>query len=347
MKRLKRYWFPFSLALGLIAYELLFAWLLILGKPIGTTWSGNAFVIHEIARWLATIALAFSIHAAARSVAKDEREARLASLLSVGGIGLGWLYAAALGTASTRSPLLEHAPDLMTSFAVVPTLQGDGGGILALALLIYVMRGAWEAIHLPSRRIAPVIFAIVALTIFRPYAIPLIGIAIALAWAKQIRDAHDRHGSILHPVLLLLSLVPALTMALTVFVAPSVREVRLAATEIPIASWDRWVFALLPVALALAWIAAHHTHRRLFLKSSRWCLVWIVTAAVLTLVLPVPWHGVYTEGLMVPLVFVTLPFWSALTDALPKLARTILIAGLVSASALSLVASQLAWLSTQ
>lgn len=332
----------------------------------------SPILIHEIARAFATLALAFSLHAAARSVAKDEREARLGSLLAAGGIGLGWLYSAVLGATNQWSWRTDGAPDIVTEFAVVPTLLGGAHMILSMALLIYVMRGVWEVAHNPARRLWTVMLATAALTAFHPYFIPLIVAALCLAWVKCVRDAtraphsapqrsgthtairrdtygrmrlfNDHDGTFLRPLLLLASLLPSLAYYLWLLRDPAFRVHHLQANFLPLASPDRWLFALLPAALALAWLARRHDRWRLFLKHSRWCLVWLVSAAALALLLPVPWSRKLTEGLMVPLALLTLPAWSALFSRLPRLARSILLAGLAGAAPLHMFASQAAWL---
>ncbi len=393
---LRRIWFPATLGLGLVVYELLFTWLLIYGEPAGTRWlgdtlqnSGDAAVylayirqgswllanpfavephalrfdliwsslsmihawtrlppvlIHEAARWLATIALAFSIHAAARSVAKDEREARFASLLAAGGIGLGWLYSAAIGAANQWTLKTDGAPDIVSEFSVAPNLLGGAHLILSVALLLYVMRGIWDIHDDARRRIWPVMLAVLALTSFHPYFIPLVVAVIFVAWTKRLRDAAHHRGALARPLLLALSLLPSLAYYLWLFTDQFFRQHQLETNYLPLASWDRWIFVLLPSVLALAWIALQHDRRRLFLKNSRWCVAWLAAAAVLALFLPVPWSRKLTEGLMIPLVFITLPFWSALVGSLPRLARNLLMAGLIGAAPLHLFASQVAWL---
>ncbi|OGL73746.1 hypothetical protein A3E39_03830 [Candidatus Uhrbacteria bacterium RIFCSPHIGHO2_12_FULL_60_25] len=396
MKRLKRYWFPLTLALGLIASELLFAWLLAYGQPTGTRWLGDTLqnssdvavylsyirqgtwllrnpfavephvlrfdlvwsalsavhgwtklsplLLHEIARWAATVALAVSVHAAARSVARDEREARLASLLAIGGIGLGWLYSATLGATNSWTWRTDGAPDIVSEFAVVPTLFGGAHMILSIALLIYVMRGLWEVIEQPHRRIWTVMLAIAALTSFHPYFIPLIAAVLFVAWAKRVRDPAHHSGIIARPLLLAASFLPSLAYYLWLLSDPVFRVHYLQTNVLPLASLDRWVFVLLPAAIAFAWIAMQHDRRRMFLKQTRWCQAWLVAATILALFLPVPWSRKLTEGLMIPLVYLTVPAWSAIAASLPKLARSLFIGGVAGASALHLFASQAAWL---
>ncbi|HWQ99483.1 MAG TPA: hypothetical protein VN397_01395 [Candidatus Methylomirabilis sp.] len=393
---IRRHAFPIALALGLIAYELLFTWLLANGEPLGTRWLGDTLensgdvalylneirqgswllknpfavephltrfdlvwstlsvihgwsklsplLVHELARWVATVALAFSVHAAARSVAKDEREARLASLLAVGGIGLGWLHSATLGATGSWTWRTDGAPDIVSEFAVVPTLLGGAHMILSSALLLYVMRGLWEVMEHPSRRVWTVMLAIAALTSFHPYFIPLIAAVLFVAWAKHVRDAAHHRVAVARPLLLAASFLPSFAYYLWFLTDPLFRTHHLEMNRLPIASLDRWVFVLLPAAIAFAWIAIHHARKRLFLKHGRWCTAWLVVAAILTLLLPVPWSRKLTEGLMIPLVLLTLPFWSALFDSLPRFARGMLLAGMVGAVPLHLFASQAAWL---
>ena len=46
--------------------------------------------LHELARWVFTLLLAFAVYGAARHIAPNERHARLAPLLGLEGVGAGW-----------------------------------------------------------------------------------------------------------------------------------------------------------------------------------------------------------------------------------------------------------------
>lgn len=300
-------------------------------------------LLHELARILFTILLAFALHAAARSVASSEADARLGTLLMTGGIGLGWLYAVFLGIFNAWTPTTEVAPDLVREIAVAPVLLGGAHLILSFALLTIVMRGIWKGVHDRTRASWPIVATIVLLTFFHPYFIPLLAALIGMAWTKKLgrRPAHERTHQ---PVLIFLaSLVPASAYYFWLLRDSIFGEHHLVANVVPLPPLLGSIFAFGPAIAALIWIAKRHDREQRALAVSRWCVAWLLAVAILCF-LPVPWIGKLLEGLMVPLVLLTLPAWSAFFKWLPRQASIAVLVFVVAAAPLFFIASHASWL---
>jgi len=72
-------------------------------------------------------------------------------------------------------------------------------------------------------------------------------------------------------------------------------------------------------------------------------MAWLMAAGAL-LVLPVPWRGVFVTALMVPLVLLTLPAWSAWSQRIPKNLMPLVLIFIVGITPLYLFSSQAVWL---
>lgn len=297
-------------------------------------------LLQELARIAFTILLAFAIYGAAQSVAANEADARLGALLATGGIGLGWLHTVLLGLMGVVGPA---APDVGREFAVGPTLLGGAHLILSTALLLIAVRGVWRDVHDRMRVSWQTIVASVLLTTFHPYFLPLIAAIIFVAWMKQLARRPARREAHRPALILGLCLVPA---ALAygwlfrdeVFAAKSLQNV------VTFGSASGWLFALLPAFIALGWIVSTQDRDEKPFNASRWCIVWLGTAFVLMLALPVPWRGKLLEGLMIPIALLTLPAWTALFKKIPKPASIAVLAFVVAATPLLFFASHMKWL---
>lgn len=303
----------------------------------------SPLLLHELARYAFTIALAFALHAAARSVADTEVNARFGTLLMVGGVGLGWLHAIFLGVFGLWSQTVVAAPDLVKELAVVPTLLGGAHMILSFTLLVTVVHGIWKAVHDRTRATWGICAGIVLLTGFHPYFIPLVLSVIGMAWTKKLgrRPAHERTHK--PAIAFFLSLVPTTAYYIYLLLDPVFGQHHLVANHVLIGSIDQWIFTLGPAIYALIWMARRHHQEVRFLAVARWCLAWLLIIAAL-LTLPVPWHGKFVEALMVPLVLLTLPAWTAFFRWLPKPSSTALLVFVVAATPLFLLCSHVAWL---
>jgi hypothetical protein len=307
-------------------------------------WTGaSPLLLHEIARVLFTVILAFALIAAARSVADTEANARLATLLMVGGIGLGWLHAVILGVFHLWTPETFAAPDLIKEFAVAPTLVGGAHTILSFALLVTAVRGVWKSAHDRTRASGWICAAIVLLTSFQPYFIPLIAAVISMAWTKKLgrRPAHERTHR--PAIAFLLSLIPGTAYYLWLLQDTAFGTHHLKANIIPFPPIVASLFAIAPALVALVWLARRHDREQRFLAVGRWCVAWLV-AAVILFFLPVPWAGKFIEALMVPLVLLTLPAWTMLFKKMSPLSARLLLIFIVGATPLFLICSNAAWL---
>lgn len=334
LDRLKPHLFPALLAAGLVTFQLVMA------APF---FSGGAWEMEVIGSGLmraaAAVFLAFMIHAAAQSVTADEREARLGALLATAGVGLGWLHGllvSALDLWGTGVP----SPDVTGPFAVIPAMLTGPGVILSLALLLFVMRGGWEAIHDRSRAPWLTGVAIVALGLVRPELLPLAVMAVGMAWMKKLgRQPAQTRTHV--PALTLATFVLAGIAAALLFHGTEGLGARVPLNALPAGGWDRWLFAVVPAAGAFIWVAVQHDRFVPFFARSRWCLGWILAALIL-LLLPVPWRTVMLTGLMIPLVLLSLPAWRALWGRMPRGVGILLLIFAVGVTPLFLVISQMA-----
>ena len=337
--------FPLMLALGLVCFELLVVGIAAFGQPEGTRWLGSTImnssdaavylnyikqgslwltnlyavepsvvrfdlfwstlsaihsitgvspiVIHELARVLATVALAFSLYAASRSLTDNPRSALFASFLASCGVGLGWLLSVGLGAGIVMLPHDLIIPDLHTEFSVAPSLLGGAHMILSIALLLFIVRAIWT--DTKNQRWIATALAIAVLTLFHPYFIPLLGTLMLF-----------RKRAILIPALL-----PAILYYANLMNDPTFKLHHFGSNELPLSHPVAWIFTLAPAIAGLLWMKQRPEWKS-WLKQCDWCIAWIVAATLLAVFLPVPWSRKLTEGLVIPIVFLTLPAWQAL-----------------------------------
>lgn len=292
-------------------------------------------VIHEAARWAFSAILVLAIYFAAREITAKEKDARLATLLAIGGVGAGWLYSVWLGSLGLWTPDTYAAADVVTEFSVAPTLLGGAHMILSMALLITGLRKLWDDRVTPALLIAWSI-----LLAFHPYFVPfyILATILAIGWRKKLVIGHW---------FLVIPLLPAALIYAPLAFDPVFRTHHLVVNDLPLAPLASWFATLLPFALALAW----RVKKRIAISPrERWLVAWIVSALA-CLLLPIPWKRKYTEGLGVALVFLTLPAWLAARDwAIAERSR---LAKVATGSALflaafftplHLLASHLAWI---
>lgn len=304
-------------------------------------------LVHEGARWIFTGLLVLSIFTAARSVFATQRETRIATVLAFGGVSTGWVYSIWLGTQNLWSPESYASPDAVTELAIAPILLGGAHMILSLALLVASVRLIWQSFRTPSFRSAGLgTLCAGILFLFHPYFIPLIGVLVLIG-AMTHRTLPWRNLLALGSIFAA-SLIPAAIVYMPLAFDSVFRTHHLDVNILPLAPGLAWIVALLPFAPALVWrwqkcigVSMHE----------RWIVAWIA-AAIICMLLPIPWKRKYTEGLNVALVFLTLPAWLALWDWLRKDARGIRMrltafALLLAAwlTPLHLFASQLFWIS--
>lgn len=296
--------------------------------------------VHEIARILFIIALVFSLWAAARS-RWDDADARLAVLLSIGGVGTGWIYSVWLGARGLWTPTTYAAPDIVTEFAIGPVLFGGAHMILSIALLLTCLRLLWSGIETGRWR-ATLLGGLsgAALLSFHPYFAPLIATVGLLAVMKQERR-------LLHLLAAVGIMLPPVAYYAWLLTDPVFGAHHLVGNVLPLNAPVIWLLTLAPFLAAFVWMwLAGRLPKKL-----DWASAWILAAALLLLFLPVPWKRKLTEGLIVPLVFLTMPAWIAIRNWVrtqrPRAMRTLLACLLILAAWLGpvhLLLSQIAWI---
>lgn len=260
--------------------------------------------IHETARILFIFILVFSLWAAARSTWHDDANARLAVLLALGGVGTGWIYSVWLGARGLWTPQTYAAPDIVTEFAIGPVLFGGAHMILSIALLVTCLRLIWNGIRSGTWRatIAGALSGTILLS-FHPYFAPLLATVGLFATVTRRRNFFHllaAGGIMLPPVLYYAWLLTD----------PVFGAHHLVANVLPLNAPAVWLLTLAPFLAAFAWM----WRVKRLPKKLDWASAWILAATLLLLFLPVPWKRKLTEGLIVPIVFLTMPAWIAIRD---------------------------------
>jgi hypothetical protein len=260
---------------------------------------------HEILRWIATLILGLAIYATAKAVTANEKQARLASFLIIGGLSSGWIYDVWMGATNQWTPLSPAIADMASELAIAPTLLGGAHIILSLALQLLAIRWIWEAItNKYKKSLIFACFALLTVTSFHPYFIPLFGLVSLIALIRIKKDGWKK--SLLYAAVINLSLIPAAVYYLYIFFNDSgFRIHQLQVNILPLDPWYFWVLILIPFIPAFFWMAKRFT--------VSWPLAWIA-AAIICMMLPFPWTRKFTQGLLPALVVLTLPFWLMLVD---------------------------------
>jgi len=301
-------------------------------------------VIHEAARALFSIFLVIALWFAARSITKQERDAKLGLALSILGVSTGWIYSIWLGSQGRWTPTTYAAPDIVTEFSVWPILMGGAHAILSLALLVTAVRLLWTGIRDGIRR-STLLGAVAgsALLSFHPYFAPLLALIGVFAFITSSR----RKAAFLHLFLAGLIQLPPILYYAWLLRDPVFGAHHLTANLLPLAPLPVWLLTLLPFLAAFVWM----WKTKKLPTSLDWRSAWILATVLLLIALPVPWKRKLTEGLAVPLVFLTLPAWIAVRDWVarqrPQWIAHVLAALLFLAAGLGplhLLASHLAWI---
>lgn len=266
-------------------------------------------VTHEVARWLATIFLAFAIFFAVRRIPGIGKNAAFVTWVAIFGVGLGWLYTLGIYAFGTWNIDTRIAADVGTDFSVFPLLFCGPHMILSLGLLLFSLNLSWDGITKVNQK-SCILAALVsaALFSFHPYFVPLVTIfwLIALIFcAKKIE-----RRLLVCVGILALALVPATIIYLPLYFDPTFRIHHLEINTLPLAPALSWAFTLAPFSLALAWQRRNPTSD----ESADWVLAWMTTALI-CLILPFPWKRKFLAGGGVWLVIMTWRFWVWIKDA--------------------------------
>lgn len=307
----------------------------------------NPIVIHEAARAIFILLLVVALWYAARSQEKDDRDANLATLLALGGISTGWIYSIWLGANNLWTPQTYAAPDVVTEFAVGPVLFGGAHMILSVALLITCLRLLWDGITMDQRQ--KTLFGALAgaaLLSFHPYFAPLVGLMGLLAFASRWKEAAARRERFASLALAGILTLPPVAYALYLLTDPVFGTHHLVDNLLPLNTPLVWLITLAPFIIAFVWMwRTNHLP-----KKFDWPSAWLLAVILLLIFLPVPWKRKLTEGLLIPLVFLTMPAWRAVREWLreqrPRPMRIFLTALFLLAAwlgPLHLIVSQLTW----
>lgn len=287
-------------------------------------------VLHEFARWLCTLILAFAVFRAACQFTNTDQDAKLTSLLAFLGVGTGWIYAA------------QFPPDIGFEFAIFPALLSGGAHIiLSLALMLTGLSEASIAIRQRAQRSVWISAACFSLLMaIHPYFIPLIGIYLGANFLLTIKPFHLKQTAAL-ALPFILAIIPALILFLPTFHDPLFYSVNVTANRLPLQPATLWLATLFPFIIALLW----RFQKKISLTTKeQWIIVWIISA-VICIFLPFPWTKRFTQGLGIALVFLTLPAWIAIRNRITasawKYLGSIGLITIVGLSPIALVAADL------
>ncbi|MDD5437546.1 MAG: hypothetical protein PHC70_00140 [Patescibacteria group bacterium] len=271
---------------------------------------------HELLRWAMTIILAFAVYATAKTLTSTEKRARLASIFMLGGMSIGWVYAALrdLGILDLPSPS-PAPPDLVTEFGAAPVLLGGAHMILSFALLLLLMRWIYELICLEKRNLWPRLIVLTVLfTWLHPYFMPLLGLQMFFCLAYSFFQT-KKAKTFGYFLLSALALLPAAAYyAWLAFLDPAFRNHHLIYNRLVLSAPWAWVLAL----ITMAWAASRMLFKKIqpefyWPHKPIWVVFWIASA-VICLMLPFPWQRKYTQGLLMATVILALPYWLSLGE---------------------------------
>jgi len=305
--------------------------------------------LHEAARWLLTCLLVFAVYRAALSVTKSERDARLGAVLAFLGVNAGWLYTIWIYAFGTWQWNTETAADLSSEFSVAYILIGGAHSILSLTLLLTCLRLSWSAFDkLNFARLALASALAAILFSFHPY----FSLLFAVYWPLVAFIHHKRLDTkrlFAAGAVLACSFLPALAIFLPLVADTIFRTHHLRDNVLGFAPPLSWVATLLPFGAAVIWRFRKGVKLD---KREYWVVTWL-TAALISLIFPVPWKRKMTEGWGIALAFLGLPCWLAVRDfALrqrPKVMTYLLSIVLLLAAGFDvfhLLTTQLAWITS-
>ena len=267
---------------------------------------------HEILRILTTIFLAFAIYITAKSVTNTEKHAHITSWLILAGTSTGWLYSVYMSITNSWIFGSPVPADLSNEFALAPILLGGAHMILSPALLMLNARWIWQILTgAKSNRIIPWIFIAYHVS-FHPYYIPIYGIITLIALFYNWKSKPFFNFLILNSAML----PSAIYYFYLIIKDPKLREHHLVTNTLPLDPIWMWLIMLLPIIIACIWILWNKS--KLLFNDKNWVWAWLV-AAIVCMILPLPWNRKFTEALLPLLVILTLPFWLHIYDNLkPK-----------------------------
>lgn len=257
---------------------------------------------HEILRIFTTIFLGFAIYATAKSVTNTEKHARITSWLILAGTSTGWIYTIILTITNSWQIGSIVPADLGSEFALSSVLLGGAHMILSVALLLLNTRWLWQIIT-QNRKISAIPWITITYHVsFHPYYIPIYGLIslFALLYTRTKK-------SLWRFLIMNFSLLPGAAYYIYLILQdPKLREHHLVTNTLAIDPIWTWLIILLPIIIAYIWILWNK--KKLDLSGKNWVWAWL-GAAIICIILPLPWDRKFTEALLPALVILTLPFW--------------------------------------
>ncbi len=271
----------------------------------------SAIWTHEILRWLGTLILALAVWATAKATSPGLKQARITAWLTLSGLSTGWLYSVWMGLTKGWTPGSVDSPDLATELAIAPILTGGAHGLLSIALQLLVTRWIWEILVLDNKkRLIPAAIALFYVAFFHPYFIPLYAVICLIGLLIKINKKFSFKTLIVAGSLIGSTIPGAGYFMWLAWYNPSFKNHHLQINQLPLDAWYLWIITLWPFALALAWL---YSKRSLWLEyinvhKLNWVIIWLI-AAIICMLLPLPWTRKYTQGLLPALILITLPAW--------------------------------------
>lgn len=267
---------------------------------------------HELLRIITTIILAFAVYASAKSVTKNEKDSRIASLLMISGVSTGWLYSVFMSMAGLWQFGSPVPSDLSNEFAIAPILLGGAHMILSFAFLLLGTRWLWQTIA-NNESIKKYRWLIIAFHVgFHPYYIPIYGLITIFALIKTNFIAWKKF------IIFNLALLPGTIYgAYLMAIDSKFRDHHLVVNNLPLDPIWMWLIILLPFITAYAWMLWKKDSLD-YVSDTLWIYAWL-TSAIICIISPLPWDRKFMQALLPALVLLTLPFWSSIYHALkPK-----------------------------
>lgn len=274
----------------------------------------SPIIAHELLRWLCTLILGCSLYAAAKSLYDDEHKAKLAAAFAVSGFSLGWLYTIYMASIPGLPGFSSVTPDVDTEFAVIPLLLGGAHMILSLALQLWILRWTHEVVREGRvRSLYALLPALVYVSFFHPYFLPLYGIMAALcAIVPSVSASYLKRWSMV--AIITCAMLPGgFYFAYIMRQDSSFAIHHLQQNVILLAPWRQWVFCLMPIIAASLFLTHRKIQNSKFKEKNSWIWLWMISAAI-CLMLPMTWERKYTQGILPAMILVTFPFWSWLKD---------------------------------
>lgn len=306
----------------------------------------SPLILYEIGRIFGAIFLAYTLWFAASRIFTQSRDAKLATILAIGGVGTGWVYAA--WETITRSASSQLILSLHSEFSIAPVLLGSGHLAFSTSLLLLGLILMWERVSLYSLRHSwPYLVCFGVLFSIHPYLILLYTVYGAITGIH-----HIGWRGIIHPRFILthtLPALPALALYSPLFFDPAFRTQHTLINHLPLPSIAILCISFFPFLIAFVWRYIKKIHIQ---KQEMWLIAWML-AAILALLFPVPWKRKLIEGLGICFVFLSMPVWIHIRNyfqraRVPILTSSILFLLVLFASAdfLALCKSSLTWSQT-